>query len=130
MDARLPIALVAVLAAGTLVSCGSHDEPAVCGSVDDLADSVNALDSTTLRSAAGASALGAVGTDLTSVKSDAATQFSSQLAAVEAAYSALESSTEIAKARATPTSLAATVKDFSTFRSTTRTLLADIKATC
>jgi hypothetical protein len=130
VDPRLAISLVAVLVAGSLVSCGSHDKPAVCGSVDDLTTSVNALRSTTLATSAGASALTAVGTDLAAVKADATSEFSSQIAAVEAAYAALESSTAIAKARPTPASLGATAKDFSTFGSTVKTLVADVKTTC
>jgi hypothetical protein len=130
VDARLPLSLAAVVVAGTLVSCGSHDTPPVCGSVDDLTTSVNALRSGTLTSSTGASALTAVGTDLAAVKADAKTQFASQIAAVEAAYSALQGSAAIAKAKPTPASLAATAKDFSTFGSTVKTLVADVKTTC
>jgi hypothetical protein len=98
--------------------------------VDDLTASAGALRSTTLTSAAGASALTTVGTDLQAVQSDATTQLSAQVAAVDTAYSALESSTAIAKARPTPASLAASAKDLSTFGSTVRTLAADVRSTC
>ena len=90
---------------------GANDKPAVCGSVNDLTASVSALQKTTLTSSAGASALAAVGTNLHTVKADATSQFSPQIAAVEATYSALETSTATAKARPTPASLAATAKD-------------------
>jgi hypothetical protein len=130
VDARLPLSAVAALAVGSLVSCGSPDRPVVCGSVDDLTASAGALRSTTLTSAAGARALTTVGTDLQAVESDATTQLSAQVAAVEAAYTALASSTAIAKARPTPASLAASAKDLSTFGSTVRTLAADVRSTC
>jgi type IV pilus biogenesis protein CpaD/CtpE len=130
VDARLPLTVVAVLMAGSLVSCGSHDTPAVCGSVDDLSTSVDALRSTTVTSSAGASALSAVRTDLAAVKADATSQFAPQIAAVETAYAALESSAAIAKAKPTPASLAASAKDFSTFGTAVRTLVADVRSTC
>lgn len=128
---RLALALVTAVVASSLVSCGSsNDKPAVCGSVNDLTASVSALQKTTLTSADGASALTAVGTGLDAVKADATSQFSAQIADVEAAYSALETSTATAKARPTPASLAASAKDFSTFRSKVGTLVADIRSTC
>ncbi len=132
MDPRLSLSVVAVLVAGCLVSCGSHGKPAaaVCGSVDDLTSSVGALRSTALTTPAGTTALAAVGTDLVAVKTDAKAQFSAQIAAVETAYADLRTSTEIAKARPTPASLAATAKDFSTFGSKVQTLVADVKTTC
>jgi hypothetical protein len=131
VDVRLALALVTTVVACSLVSCGSSNaQPAVCRSVNDLADSASALQKTNLTSADGARALTLVGTDLDAVKADATSQFSAQIAEVEAAYSALEISTASAKARPTPASLAASAKDFSTFGSKVRTLVADVRSTC
>jgi hypothetical protein len=130
VDARLGLWLVAALLVGSLVSCGSKDKPAVCGSVDDLSSSVEAITSTTVASPSGASALTAVAADLDAVKAEAQTQFAPQITAATAALSALQASTAIAKAKPTPASLAASAKDFSTFGSAVQTLVADIKSTC
>ncbi|MFD7073460.1 hypothetical protein ACFV9G_04555 [Nocardioides sp. NPDC059952] len=131
---RLIPAVVLTLALATpLTGCG-EDQPAVCSSVDDLqtsVDEVRDIDVTSSGALADLeSGLEAIGADLSDVESDAKTEFSSQIDAVQASYDALAASLDAAKESASAATLSAAATALSTFGSDVRTLITDVQETC
>jgi capsule polysaccharide export protein KpsE/RkpR len=74
--------------------------------------------------------LGTVQSDLEQVKSDAKSEFSSQIDAVDAALATLKTSMDSAVADPTAASLAAVVAAAPAVSSSAQTLVSDVMATC
>ena len=133
MRRLLALATAALVLGASLVGC-SEDEPEVCGSVDDLKTSVNSLKDVDLTTSGAVedlqSGLANIKTDLEEVKTDAKSQFSSQIEAVDTAYGALATSAEDAKADPSVATLSAVASAWSTFRTDVKSLIEDIQATC
>jgi hypothetical protein len=117
----------------TLVACGG-DEPAVCGSVNDLQESVEGLKDVDLTSSNGVSdlesALTAVQDDLSSVESEAKSEFSAQLSAVDTAFASLQSSVADVQNDPSTDSLTAAGEALSEFGGAADTLIDDVQSTC
>jgi hypothetical protein len=130
---KFTIALTTLILALPLAAC-SEDEPAVCGSVDDLRASVDDVrevdvtgsdDLTDLQSA-----LTAVESDFAEVKTDARSEFNAPVDAVETSLTALKTSVEQAQSAPAADTLAAAASDLSAFGSEVQTLIDDVQSTC
>ena len=116
-----------------LAAC-SEDEPAVCGSVDDLKASVDDVkeidvtasdDLTDLQSA-----LTAVENDFAEVKADAKSEFAAPVDAVQTSLTALKTSVQQAQSAPAADTLAAAASALSAFGTEVQTLIDDVQSTC
>ncbi len=126
-------AVLTMLLSATVVAC-SDDKPEVCNSVDDLKSSIDGLtnidvsSSTTINELQ--SGLDTVQTNLTTVKTDAKAEFSSQIDAVDTALGTLNTSVDTARSDPTANSLAAVGTAVTAFTTATQTLVDDVESTC
>ncbi len=135
MKTRLVLPVVSLLLGASLVGCGGgNDKPAVCDSVDTLKGSITDLTDIKLTSSG---ALSSLQTQLTTIKqdyeavrTDAKSQFSTQLTAVDTAYSALTTSASTAKSSPSAASLATAAAAVASFVSSLQTLVSDVEQTC
>ena len=132
-----PVSLTAVslLLGASLVACGGgNDKPAVCDSVDTLKGSISDLKDIDITSSGAVSSLetglATVKTDFDALKTDAKSEFSPQIQAVDSAYTVLQSSAEAAKSDPSAASIAAVAAAAATFASDVQTLVQDVQATC
>ena len=132
-----PLSLTAVsfLLGASLVACGGgNDKPAVCESVDTLKGSISDLKDIDITSSGAVSSLetglATVKTDFDALKTDAKSEFSPQIKAVDSAYTVLQSSAEAAKSDPSAASIAAVATAAATFASSVQTLVSDVQATC
>ena len=107
----LLLTLVSLLLGASLVACGGKDKPAVCGSVDTLKSSITDLKNIDITSSGAVSSLQSqlttVKSDFDQVKTDAKSQFSTQIDAVDGAYTTLVSTANTAKSSPSAANLAA-----------------------
>jgi hypothetical protein len=125
---------VATLALGaSMVACG-EDEPAICSSADNLKASVDNLKDVDLTSSTGfselESGLTTLENDLADVKTDAESEFSSEVATVDTSFAALQAAVDAAKATPTAKELAEAAKAFIAFGADVETLISDVQSTC
>ena len=127
------LTMVALLLGALLAACGG-DDPAVCGSVDNLKSSVDDVKDIDVSSSGAVSdlqsGLAGVESDLADVKADAKSEFSSQLQAVQQSLTALKTSTNAAKADPTAATLSTARAALSAFGTGVETLVSDIQSTC
>jgi hypothetical protein len=127
------VATVTLLLVATLVGC-SDDKPAVCSSVDNLKTSVDDVKNIDVTSSSAASdlesGLTTIKSDLADVKTDAKSQFSSQLDAVDSALATLTTRVDAAKADPSANTLAAVGAAVAPFNSAVQTLISDVQSTC
>ena len=125
--------VVSVALAVVLAACGEN-KPAVCSSVDSLNQSVQNVKEIPRYTASSTSdverELLAIESDLSQVKADAKSEFSSQIDAAESSYASLRTSVEAAKADPSPETLRAAGTALSTFNADVESLISDIKSTC
>jgi hypothetical protein len=131
----LSLTVVSFVLGATLVACGGgNDKPAVCDSVDTLKGSISDLKDIDITSAGAVSSLetglATVKTDFDALKTDAKSEFSPQIQAVDSAYTVLQSSAEAAKSDPSAASIAAVAAAAATFASNVQTLVQDVQATC
>jgi hypothetical protein len=130
----LALTLVSLLLGASLVACGGKDKPAVCSSVDTLKGSIGDLKNIDITSAGAVSALQSelttVKGDFDAVKADAKSQFSTQIDAVDSAYTTLVATANTAKSSPSAANLAALVAAASTMYNDLQTLVTDVQATC
>ena len=130
---KTAIALTTLILTLPLAAC-SEDEPAVCGSVDELQASVDdakEVDVTASDDLAGLqSALRAVESDFADVKADAKTEFSAQVDAVETSLAALQTRVEAAQAGPAADTLAAAGSALTAVGTEVQKLIDDVKSTC
>jgi hypothetical protein len=131
----LSLTVVSFVLGATLVACGGgNDKPAVCDSVDTLKGSISDLKDVDITSAGTVSSLetglATVKTDFDALKTDAKSEFSPQIQAVDSAYTVLQSSAEAAKSDPSAASIAAVAAAAATFASNVQTLVQDVQATC
>jgi len=131
---RLAGAAAAILVLGVALGGCGNDKPSVCGSVDALETSINnvgnidpaspnAVDELKL-------AISNIESDMEQVKSDAKTQFSSQIDAVNSSLATLKTRVTAAKADPTAVNVAAAGAALGPFTSDAKTLISDVKSTC
>jgi hypothetical protein len=127
------VATVALLLGVTLVGC-SDDKPAVCSSVDNLKTSVDDVENIDVTSSSAASdlesGLTTIKSDLADVKTDAKSQYASQLDAVDSALATLTTRVDAAKADPSADTLAAVGAAVAPFNSAVQTLISDVESTC
>jgi hypothetical protein len=127
------VAAVTVLLGATLVGC-SDDKPAVCSSVDNLKTSVDDVKNIDVTSSGAASdlesGLTTIKSDLADVKTDAKSQYASQLDAVDSALATLTTSVDAAKAHPSADTMAAVGAAVAPFNSAVQTLISDVQSTC
>jgi len=131
----LSLTVVSFLLGATLVACGGgNDKAAVCDSVDTLKGSISDLKDIDITSSGAVSSLetglATVKTDFDALKTDAKSEFSPQIQAVDSAYTVLQSSAEAAKSDPSAASIAAVAAAAATFASNVQTLVQDVQATC
>lgn len=131
---KLAAAVTATLLLGAaLVGC-SDDKPAVCDSVDNLKTSVEDVQNIDITASSAVSdlesGLNTIKSDLATVKTDAKSQYASQIDAVNSAFTTLTTSIDAAKADATGTTLAAVGAAVAPFTTAVQTLFDDIQSTC
>lgn len=105
-----PVASGLLTAVLLLSGCGGNNSTPVCSDVDSLKSSVSALTSVKLQQGALPelkSKLAAVQQDFSQLKTDAKSQFSSQVDAVDSAYASFKSSLDAAIANPSATTVSA-----------------------
>lgn len=126
-------AVAALVLGVSLVGCSS-DNAAVCGSVDNLKTSVDSAKKIDVTSSTGISdlqnGLAAVDTNLAQVKTDAKSEFSFELTAVDTASNALKTSLTTAKSDPAAATLAAAASASQAFVASVQTLSTKVKSTC
>ncbi|TCN31659.1 hypothetical protein EV644_12678 [Kribbella orskensis] len=126
-------AVAALVLGVSLVGCSS-DNAAVCDSVDNLKTSVDNAKKIDVTSSTGVSdlqnGLAAIDTNLAQVKTDAKSDFSSELTAVETAYNALKTSLATAKSAPAAATLATALSASQAFVASVDTLSTKVKSTC
>jgi hypothetical protein len=134
MTSHLAVAASGLLLTLSLVACGGDDEKAVCSSADDLRASIDDFTSIDVTSSNGLAdleeGLGAVRDDLDQLKSDAESEFSSQVDAVDSAVDTLTASLETAADDPSGTNLAAVVSAIPPVADSVETLVTDVRDTC
>jgi len=132
---RLTIGAIAttLLLGAALVGCGD-DEPAVCGSVDELQTSVDNVKDIDVSSSSGVSELESgladVESNLADVKSEAEAEFSSQLDAVDSALATLKADVDAATTNPTAPAVSEVSSAASAFIAALDTLISDVQGTC
>ncbi len=127
------LAAVSILLSVCLGGCGGED-PAVCGSVNDLKSSIADLKNIDITSSGALSelqsGLTALKSDFDQVRTDAKSEFASSIESVDAAYSAVKSAVEAATADPTAATIAAAGSALSSLRTELEALVSDIESTC
>jgi len=130
----LSLTLVSLLLGASLVACGGKDKPAVCNSVDTLESSITDLKNIDITSSGAVSSLQTqlttVKSNFDAVKADAKSQFSTQIDAVDSAYTTLVSTATTAKSSPSAANLATLAAAASAMLSNLQTLVSDVQATC
>jgi hypothetical protein len=134
MRTRFAGALIAALVSTSLAACGDSDKPAVCASANDLGTAVADLNDVDLTSDGAVGdlqeKLGTVSSDFEQLKSDAKSQFSSQIDAVDTDVATLKTSVDTAGADRTAANVAAVVAAASAVVSSAKALVSDVESTC
>jgi hypothetical protein len=126
--------VVVVLASVLLVAgCGSKSTSPVCTDVSALKSSISSLtdvklDSSTLSTLSGK--ISQVQSDLTRLKTDAQTQYATQISAVDAAASAVQTTVSAAAATPNATTLAAAVTALQGLKTALSSLRSAVSSTC
>lgn len=127
------VAMTTLLLGAALVGC-SDDKPAVCDSVDTLKSSIEDVKNIDVTSSSAVSdlesRLNTIKSDLDAVKTDAKSEYASQVDAVESAFTTLTTSVDAAKADPSATTLAAVGAAVSPFTTAVQTLSDDVQSTC
>ena len=133
MKPTLAAAAATLLLGAALAGC-SKDTPAVCTSVDNLSTAVDNLKNVDVTASGGVSdlqtAFTTVQNDVATVKTDAKSQFSSQIDAADSALTTLKTSIDAATANPSAATLAAVVAAAPTAETALQTLVSDVKSTC
>jgi hypothetical protein len=134
MNASIATTLAALVIGVSLVGCGGDDDggnsdPDLCGAVDNLQKSVDAIKSTDVTQSGAISQLESgpttVQADLSDVKAEAKSEYSSEIDAVSKSYDALKSSVDTAQSDPSASNLSGVGSALSTFGSDVDTLFSD-----
>jgi hypothetical protein len=136
VNQRVPASLLVsgLLTTVLVVSgCGGKNTPAICGDVDALKSSISALKDVKLEQGALStmqSKLMQVQDDYSRLKSDAKSQYSSQLQAVDSASASLKTSLQAASADPSAANLAALAAPLQALSSALADLQSAVENTC
>ena len=128
-----------ILLGASLTGCAKDEpakaaEPAVCASASDLETSIKDLQNIDLTSSGALADLQTgfttVKSNLADVKSDAKSEFSSQIAAIDTAYEALKTSLDAATSNPSVAALTAAGAALAALGTDVKTLATDVKSTC
>jgi hypothetical protein len=130
----LSLTVASLLLGASLVACGGNDKPAVCSSVDSLKGSITDLKDIDITSSGAVSSLQTqlttVKSNFDAVKTDAKSQFSTQINAVDSAYTTLVSTANTAKSSPSASNLATLAAAATAMYTALQTLVSDVQATC
>lgn len=133
MKTALTLAVPTLMLAASLTACGD-DTPPVCHAVDELQASTQKVTNVDVTSSTALtdleSGLISVRTDLTDVKTEAKSEYNSQISAVETSYTKLKTSAQAAVASPSAATLSAAQTALATFGNAAQTLVKDIQSTC
>ena len=133
MKRSLAVAAATLVLTASLAACG-NDKPAVCGSVDNLRTSVDDLKNVDVTSSGAVSdlqtALTSVENNVATVKSDAKSEFSTQINAVDTALASLKTTIDTAKADPSAANVAAVAAAAAPADTALETLISDVQSTC
>jgi len=119
---------------GLLVAGCGADDPAVCGSVNDLKTSFDGLKDIDVTSSGALSdlqtGLTTLKGDLDKVKTDAKSEFATGIDAVETAYDAVKTAVTAATDDPTAATIGAAASALSSLATEVQALVKDIQATC
>ena len=119
---------------GLLVAGCGADDPAVCGSVNDLKTSFDGLKDIDVTSSGALSdlqtGLTTLKGDLDQVKTDAKSEFATGIDAVETAYDAVKTAVTAATDDPTAATIGAAATALSSLATEVQALVKDIQATC
>jgi hypothetical protein len=113
--------------------CGGKDKPAVCTDVTNLESSISAV--TKIKIDQGAltelkTKLAQVQTDAAQLKTDAQSQYATEISAVDAAATAVKTSVDAAIATPNATTLAAAVASLQQLKTALSGMQSAVKSTC
>ena len=133
MKRFLTVAAATLLLTASIAAC-SNDKPAVCTSVDSLKSSVDDLKNVDVTSSGAVgdlqTALSSVEDNLADVKSDAKSEFSTQIDAVDTAVASLKTSIDSATTDPSAANVAAVAAAAPTATTALQTLISDVQSTC
>lgn len=130
---RYLTAAVVLMASFTVSGCGGSSKPAICSDVDSLKTSITDLRDVKLEAGALAtlqSDLTKVQTDLSKVKDEAKTQYSTEISSVEQAAASLSTNLKAASDTPSVASLAAVATDVSALGAALSALQDAVSSTC
>ena len=130
---RYLTAAVVLMASFTVSGCGGSSKPAICSDVDSLKSSITELRDVKLEAGALAtlqSDLTKVQTDLSKVKSEAKTQYATEISSVEQAGASLSTNLKAASDTPSVQSLAAVATDVSALGAALSALQDAVSSTC
>jgi hypothetical protein len=127
------LAASTVLLGFLVAGCGA-DDPAVCGSVNDLKTSFDGLKDIDVTSSGALSelqtGLTSLKSDFDQVKTDAKSEFASGIDAVDSAYEAVKTAVAAATDDPTAATIGAAATGLSSLATAVQALVKDIQATC
>ncbi len=133
MKRSLALAVATLVLAGSIAAC-SNNQPAVCTSVDSLKSSVDDLKNVDVTSSGAVgdlqTALSSVENNLSDVKSDAKSEFSTQIDAVDTAVASLKTSIDSATSDPSAANVAAVAAAAPPVTTALQTLISDVQSTC
>jgi hypothetical protein len=117
----------------TVSGCGGKDKPAVCGDVEALQSSVSALSGVKVEQGALPelkTKLAQVQTDAQKLKTDAESQYASQISAVDSAAKASKTALDAAVANPSTSTIAGLVATLPALKTALSNLESAVKSTC
>ncbi len=133
MKRSLALAAATLVLTTSFAAC-SNDQPAVCTSVDSLKSSVDDLKNVDVTSSGAVgdlqTALSSVESNLADVKSDAKSQFSTQIDAVDTAVASLKTSIDSETSDPSAANVAAVAAAAPPVTTALQTLISDVQSTC
>ena len=131
---KFAAAVAATLLVGSVLVGCSNDKPAVCDDVNNLKTSVEDIKSIDVTSPGAVSdlesGLTAIKSDVAAVKTDAKSQYATQVDAVDSAFTTLTTSVDAAKADPSATTFAAVTAAAGTLTTAVQKLADDVNSTC
>jgi hypothetical protein len=133
-DMKPAIAVTTLLLTVSLAACGGEDKPAICNSSSDLRTSVKDLKKVDIGSGNALadleSAIKKIQSKFTAVKTDAKSEYSAQVKAIESGYAVLKTSIQTATSSTSAATLATVGAAVSALATDVQALITDVQKTC
>ena len=128
------IAVTTLLLTVSLAACGGEDEPAICNSSSDLRTSLKDVEKIDIGSGTALadleSAVKKIQSNLAAVKTDAESEYSDQVNAIESGYAVLKTSIQTATSSTSAATLATVGAAVSALATDVQALITDVQKTC